>query len=177
MRLPFSILFYDIMEMWDKTIIYEVICMADLNQIFDLNQLMMEDIDFSGAREGLERLRQMKKQYQEKYGDDWWEHYVKDTGCYSDMDSYEKTVNDAIFEGHFLCISGDPYTVGQIYIRYHEKMTRLFGPFYRKYVRHEPNDPKINQALLKDAIKSGKWRELPNELHDAYHKMAVNCDE
>lgn len=174
MRLPFSILFYDIMEMWDKTIIYEVICMADLNQIFDLNQLTMEDIDFSGAKDIMENTRQRKKEYQEKYGDDWWKYYVEDSKCYNTMDSYEQIVNDAIFNGHLVCVSGDPYTVGQIYIRYQEKMKRLFGPFYRKYTRHEPNNPKINQALLKDAVKSGKWRELPKELYDMYHKMAGN---
>lgn len=148
--------------------------MADLNQIFDLNQLTMEDIDFSGAKDIMENIRQRKKEYQEKYGEDWWKHYVEDNECYSSLDPYEQIVNDAIFNGHLVCVSGGPYTVGQIHIRYQEKMKRLFGPFYRKYVRHEPNDPKINRALLKDAIKSGKWRELPKELHDTYHKMAGN---
>lgn len=177
MRLPFSILFYDIMEMWDKTIIYEVICMADLNQIFDLNQLTMEDIDFSDAREGVEWLKQMEKQYQEKYGDDWWEHYVKDTGCHSDIDIDEKTVNDAIYNGHPLCLSGDPQAICPVYKRYYEKMRQLFGPFYKRYVHHEPGNSKVDKALLKDALVSKKWKELPKELQAEYHKLAGDIHE
>ena len=138
----------------------------------DLNGLTMDDIDFSGAREGLERAKQMQKKYQEKYGDDWWEHYFEDTNPRHDVDWDEETINEAIYNGHRLCISGDPIWMVKMEKRYWDKMKRLFGPFYKEYVRHGHNDPKVSKALLKDALKSGKWKELPEELQEEYHKMA-----
>ncbi len=137
----------------------------------DLNQLTMEDIDFSDAREGMERLKRLEKEYQEKYGDDWWEHYLKDTNPYHDMDLDEETINRAIYEGHRLCMTGHPQTLKRIEDRYWEKMKRLFGLFYKQYITHEPNDPKVNKALLKDAVKTGLWKELPINLQTDYQKM------
>lgn len=138
----------------------------------DLNGLTMDDIDFSGVREELEKEKQLQKEYQEKYGDNWWEHYIADTEPDHDIDWDEETVNEAIYNGHRPCVSGHPQIVYQIDKKYWEKMKRLFGPFYKRYIRHEHNNPKVNKALLKDALKSGKWRELPKELQEDYHKMA-----
>lgn len=138
----------------------------------DLNGLTMDDIDFSGVREELEQAKQMELEYQKKYGDDWWEHYVADTNPRHDVDWDEETINEAIYNGHRLCISGDPVWMVKMENRYWNKMKRLFGPFYKRCVRHETNDPKVNRALLKDAFKSGKWKELPKELQEEYHKLA-----
>lgn len=138
----------------------------------DLNQLTMEDIDFSGVREELEQAKQMEKEYQKKYGDSWWEHYVADTNPDHGIDLDEQSINRAIFEGHRLCMSGHPTIIIEIENKYWEKMKRLFGPFYKRYISHEHNNPKVNKALLKDALKSGKWKELPKELQEEYHKMA-----
>lgn len=138
----------------------------------DLNGLTMDDIDFSGVREELEQDKLIQKEYQEKYGDDWWEHYLADTRCFSDVDSIEETINEAIYNGHRLCVSGSPDIIIELHNGYWQKMKRLFGFSYKRYIRHEPNNPKVNKALLKDALKSGKWKELPKELQDEYHKMA-----
>ena len=138
----------------------------------DLNGLTMDEIDFSGAREGFEKKRQMKKEYQEKYGDDWWERYIADTDPNHDIDLDERSINRAIFEGHRLCLSGHPVAVFERENKYWEKMKRLFGPFYKRYVSHEHNNSKVNKALLKDALKSGKWKELPKELQEEYHRLA-----
>lgn len=144
----------------------------------DLNGLTMDDIDFSGAKEETEKLEQIFKEYQDKYGDKWWDHYIMDTDpdfkCHRDpkSDWYEETINEAIYNGHMLCVSGDPQIVHELHKKYQEKMKRLFGPFYKRYIHHNPNDSKVNKALLKDALKSGKWKDLPKELYEEYHKMA-----
>lgn len=138
----------------------------------DLNGLTMDDIDFSVLPEITQRLNRIERDCKEKYGNDWWEHYIIATNPRHDIDSVEETVNEAIYNGHRLCISGTPMAVVKLETRYWEKMRHLFGPFYKKYVRHKPNDPKVNKALLKDALKSGKWKELPKELQEEYHKMA-----
>lgn len=81
-------------------------------------------------------------------------------------------INRSIFEGSQLRVSGDPEMVKQIYEKYHTKMRRLFGIFYKHHINHKPNDSKVNEALLRDAIQSGKQRELPKELQKEYHRMA-----
>ncbi len=138
----------------------------------DLNGLTMDDIDFSGVREALEKDKQMEAEYQRKYGDDWWEHYIADTNPSHGIDLDERSVNEAIFEGHRLFVMGNPLMVAEIETLYWKKMKRLFGPFYKRYVNHKTNDPRVNKALIKDALKSGKWRELPKELQGKYHRLA-----
>ena len=33
-----------------------------------------------------------------------------------------------------------------------------------------PNyDPQAGELLLRDALRTGKWKELPDELQDEYH--------
>lgn len=140
----------------------------DLN----LDGLTMDNIDFSGVREALKKDKQMEKEYQDKYGDDWWEHYLSDTNPYHNIDLDEKSINEAIHGGYRLCITAHPAVIKRLDDKYWEKMRRLFGRFYKRYVEHEPNNPKVNKALVKDALKSGKWKELPEELQEEYHRLA-----
>ena len=74
----------------------------------DLNQLTMDDVDFSGAREGLEQEKRLQIEYQKKYGNKWWDQYIKDSFPNKDIDSIEETINEAIYNGHPLCITADP---------------------------------------------------------------------
>lgn len=136
----------------------------------NLNNLTMDDIDFSSAREGIEQIKKKRKEYQEKYGDDWLEHYMADNPVYSNTDFCEESINRAIYGGYEPCVSGALQF--RVKVEYPAKMKRLFGPFYKRYIHHEPNNPVVNKALIKDALKSGKWRELPKELQDEYHRMA-----
>lgn len=135
----------------------------------DLNGLTMDDIDFSRLPEITAELERIEKECKEKYGDDWWSHYVKATDPYYDVDLDERTINRFIYEGHEPCVSG--LGAFQIHTLYWEKMKRLFGPFYKRYVNHKRNDPKVNKILIKDALKSGKWKELPECLQEEYHRL------
>lgn len=142
------------------------------NNPLDLNRLTMDDIDFSKVHEISKNLECIEAECKEKYGDDWFEHYFLITNPRCNIDSVEEVVNRAIYDGCELVISGSPTAVREAEMRYKEKMKRIFGIFYKQYMHHKPNDPKINRALLNDAIISGKWRELPNELQEEYHKLA-----
>ena len=138
----------------------------------NLNKLTVDDIDFSKLPEITERLDRIERECKEKYGADWWEPFVAATNPSHDIDLDEASVNRAIFEGHRLVIFGHPWVIAKIEKLYWEKLKRLFGPFYKRYVNHKANDPRINKALIKDALKSGKWKELPTELQDEYHRLA-----
>lgn len=138
----------------------------------DLNNLTMDNIDFSILPEISAKIEQEEQKYKEKYGDNWWEHYIQETNPYYEVDSIEEAINEAIYHGHRLCISAHPTVLMEMEKRYWEKMKRLFGPFCKRYVNHAIDDPKVNKALIKDALKSGKWKELPKELQGEYHKTA-----
>lgn len=138
--------------------------------LLDLNQLTIEDVDFSSVKEGMAEAKQKEKEYETTYSDDWIAHYMADSDCYCHVDSDEQIINRAIFEGHRPVVVGQH--AGIIERKYWEKMHRIFGPFYKHYVNHEQNNPKANKALIKDATKSGKWKELPESLQEQYHRMA-----
>lgn len=138
--------------------------------LLDLNHLTIEDIDFSGVKEGIAEIKQKEKEYEAVYGDDWMSHYIADSDYYCHVDSDEQIIDRAVFEGHKPIVIGQH--AGIIERKYWEKMRRIFGPFYKHYVNHEQNNSKANKALIKDAIKSGKWKELPEPLHEQYHRMA-----
>lgn len=143
----------------------------DLN----LNGLTMDDIDFSGVREAWKENKQKEKEYQERYGDDWLEYYLAENrkeDLYSNTDIFEKGANIAIYNGHMPFVGGSPDCISKFHLRYREKMERFFGRSWKKHVFHSPNDPKINKLLIQDALKSGKWEELPKELQNEYHRLA-----
>lgn len=138
----------------------------------NLNKLTVDDIDFSKLPEITERLDRIERECREKYGDDWWEPFVAATNPSHDIDLDEASVNRAIFGGYRLFITSNPSAMMRREKLYWDKLKRLFGPFYKRYVKHKINDPRVNKALIKDALKSGKWKELPKELQDEYHRLA-----
>lgn len=79
--------------------------------LMSLNRLTMDDIDFSDARETLEKMKQTEKEYQIKYGDEWWEHYLADTNP-----SYGMVTGS----GNFRCL----------------RTCRFLNVFHRSYVMH-----------------------------------------
>ena len=36
---------------------------------------------------------------------------------------------------------------------------------------------EVGELLIEDAIKTGKWKELPNELQDEYHRRVGGSEE
>lgn len=128
----------------------------------DLSHLTVEDVDFSSVKDGMAEIEKKEKEYEAIYGDDWLAHYIADSDCYCHVDSDEQIIDRAIFEGHRPVVVGQH--AGTIEQKYWEKMRRIFGPFYKRHVNHEQNNLRVNKALIRDAMKSGKWKELPELL-------------
>ncbi len=140
------------------------------NNPLDLNGLTMDNIDFSSAQEGMARLNKIEEEYKKQYGDDWWEHYKDVLFPPDEYDPDEKSINNAIYKGRTLCLTGDPESIRYMENKYVEKMKRLFGRFYKLHISHKPNDPKVNKLLIKDAFETGMWKELPECLQKDYHE-------
>lgn len=49
------------------------------------------------------------------------------------------------------------------------RMQYLFGDAYDIYHLPKAEDPDIADILVNDALKTGMWRELPDELQPIYH--------
>lgn len=140
----------------------------------DLDQLTMDDIDFEGLLPKItEEFNKVEKECREKYDENWFEHYTKKIRPNDSIDITEKWINDAIYSGYALNVTGSPESVIETYDRYNKKLKQFFGRSYKHYIHHKPNNPKINKLLIEDAIKTGKWKELPEQLHEEYHKQVM----
>lgn len=140
----------------------------------NLDGLTIEDVDFNKyLPQVTAEIDKIEQECKEKYGDDWFEYFYKLTNPDHDVDSTERLINKCIYEGHIPVMSGDPEVLYQTYTRFYDKLKRLFGPLYKLHIYHKSNHPYVNKLLVKDALKTGKWKELPYELQDKYHKQAA----
>lgn len=51
-----------------------------------------------------------------------------------------------------------------------DRQRELYGDRYDELVQHKYGDSRVVELLLQDAIRTGKWKELPDELWDEYKK-------
>lgn len=88
-----------------------------------------------------------------------------------DYDQDMKTINTCIYDG---CLySGTGFSVAKMQKRQVERLKLLFGlsddtaclDWFRAHGRC---DPDVSEVLIADAVESGKWKELPDELQPLY---------
>ena len=133
----------------------------DMRKALDLSGLTMFDINSLEARKSAEagkaRRAALKAECIEKYGDDWERHYMELLCPPLDYD-----VN----------LTGTPTAYVQMERKQEKRFREIYGDGYgdgwSEAVFHAPCDPVIGEWLLSDAIRTGKWKELPRELRDEY---------
>lgn len=52
----------------------------------------------------------------------------------------------------------------------HDRMHELYGSEYAALCVHDERASHIGELLIMDAVKTGKWKELPDELQAEYHR-------
>lgn len=139
-----------------------------------LSGLTEFDLDFDSLDRIKSEDEQKQQMYKDKYGDDWFMEYCygegifdRDEDCY---DSYMKGINTAIYYGCWSSVSGNSKYVMLVPKMQEDRMHELYGDKYEELKNHPAADPRIIELLINDAIKTGKWRELPDELQEEYHK-------
>lgn len=140
-----------------------------------LSQLDTTVMGFNGrvAAEGFQErqaVRDAKKvELKEKYGDAWPEHYDKWIGAEppADYDTDLKEINEGILLGTPVSVSGN--AAGSFHRRQLLQMRDVYGDAYDRLCRHDPNNPEVIGLLLGWAERTGRWKELPDGLQDAYH--------
>lgn len=88
-----------------------------------------------------------------------------------DYDQDMKTINTCIYDGRLY--SGTGFSVAKMQKRQVERLKLLFGlsdnaaclDWFRTHGR---GDSDVSEILIADAVGSGKWQELPDELQPLY---------
>ena len=140
------------------------------------DELSLSNLDSHGMDSN--RLQEISKEvdhrissYEFKYGSSWFEHYAMDEGLIPDYDIMLKTVNKAIYAGRepsFVGYESDWREYQKLYV---ERTHALYGSRYDELVYHSMGDSRVAELLLQDAVKSGKWKELPDFLQKEYKRL------
>lgn len=146
----------------------------------DLNQLTLPEIDLSPYEKSYEeRLADTEaalNPYMEKYStfSEAAEHYLNDaSGADVDVDLLE--ANIGIFKGNReRGMLAAPGIVKKFMERLEKREHEVYGDRFEELKYHRTNDPIVNHLLIEDAVKTGKWKELPYCLQGEYHKR-VDC--
>lgn len=112
------------------------------------------------------------QRYMDKYGKDGLRRYVEDHNPHFDYDPVARYDNTLIHLGVFRPLSGRSCTpeaaISHIH-RFNKRLVALFGTDSVKVCGMKSKEERV-EALLRDASKTGRWRDLPKELHEIYHR-------
>lgn len=115
-------------------------------------------------RATVERVHAEVEVYEAKYGKDGLRRYLIDCGDILDFDLDMQHVNAFLWYG--VPVVGDR----AFKARADERMHEIYGDRYDELKRHEWQDMEVAEMLIADAMKTGKWKELPDELQPLYHE-------
>lgn len=88
------------------------------------------------------------------------------------VDGTLRLSNYLVFHGnhynpHVCC---EPCAYHDILREYYAREKEIYGDQHDELMNHEPDDPRVNELLIQDALRTGYWRELPKSLQAEYHK-------
>lgn len=112
------------------------------------------------------------QQYKNKYGKRWDKYYEQDMGFTIDFDLEMKAINTAIHEKKVPNVMGSYQALIALNQKCQKRISELFGDRYNIYVLCADDDLDTDAVLIKDAVKTGKWKELPDDLQKEYWERA-----
>ena len=124
-----------------------------------------DEVDLQSS---LECVRAEKDAYRKKYGSEWRKRYDIDKGHYVDYDWQLRVLNEGLYHGSVPMVSGASDFAARVHILYDQREHEVYGPMYDELVGHAYCDERVAKLLVEDSVKTGKWRELPEELHGLY---------
>lgn len=150
----------------------------DILKECDLSQLSLPDFSKEGdkIRRNAENTRLEQERYRQQYGADWFQRWCKDRGIIVDYSRSMKWTNTMIYDGvrHPVnCMRGSPEGLKSAIDLFFCRLQELYGEnFADEYAGSDLSDR--SERLVLDALKTGKWKELPDELQDEYRKRMVS---
>ena len=140
-------------------------------QELSLSGLTMPVVTHERVQAAVDASNKLVAECKEKYGDDWRRHFYEAMGVVGldDFDFDLEVINHAIYTGGRPNTTSDDGSYRQaLWSRLKERERELYGDFYDELIHHDYADPRVVELLLQDAVATGRWRELPGELHEAY---------
>lgn len=139
------------------------------------NNISLITCDLGMLRDYLMSLKENEISYKALYGDEWWDYYTKGICQKPGVDYIEEIVNAIIYDRWWPVTKMplDPKISAMIVRRYRRKLKQLFGRHWKEYMdsnRYSSKQHDIENALIRDARKTGKWQELPLPLREKYRK-------
>lgn len=127
----------------------------------------------------MSNLNKIKSEYMQKYGDTWEKEYARFLGVSTNdtFDEQMKRINEAIYYGIPVSASGYGSWLDELYCKQEERMKEFYGENYHVLQYHDPGNSDIVERLLEDAVKTSKWKELPDCLQDEYHKRVGDLND
>lgn len=92
---------------------------------------------------------------------------------------YDETmqfINGNIYDRGSHYMTGTPEAISRILSAREARMRELYGDRYDELSHCMPRDERVKECLIADALKTGKWMELPDELRDEYFRRAGGSD-
>lgn len=143
-----------------------------------LTNLELPEFDGERLRRIMKESDEEKKRLQEQYGDGWWDVWKKIKGIDKDYDVWTKKINTMIYHGRtYHSGTTCPQAYHLTKQRWEDRMHDLYGLAHGSFVTNCPGGyPNAAELLLEDALRTGKWKELPDELQQEYHERAKGKD-
>ena len=116
------------------------------------------------------KVEREQAEFKAKYGDDWREKWIAHICPSRDYDVWLKDFNTAIYQIGTFHVRG----IGdfrRIEAEFDQRCHEVYGDEYDSLIGwHEYADSRVVELLLQDALRTGRWKELPDELQDEYHR-------
>ena len=141
----------------------------DLHQMEQLMDSVFEDPDGSKAVRAAAYEREQSA-LEDQYGSDWHRVYME-RYYINDCKENRRYINQLIYDGNnFLPMIADKKYADIVLAEREHRMREVYGDRYDELYHHKPGDPVVCERLIQDALKTGRWDELPEELQEEYKK-------
>lgn len=110
------------------------------------------------------------QEYKAKYGEDWEEYWHAANVRKQDI-VRRRVLNRKIYDTGRLAESRYDRWPESMQKAFDLRLREVYGDQYDVLVSDRVDrDPRVAELLIQDALRTGEWEALPEELLDAYHK-------
>ena len=123
------------------------------------------------VKASLKAVQDQKAAYIAKYGKEEGERrYYADIEHNDDIE-LDKTINTNMYHMGRMSFSMSTHIPKYILDMFDDRRREVYGVQYDEIINSPiPNDPRIAELLIQEAIQTGNWEVLPDELIDEYRK-------
>ena len=149
--------------------------MPGKNKDLPLENLTMMEVSTEEIRAALTAVQARRESYHTVYGYEEGERrYRADTKREQDID-FEKDTNVALYEMGRISFTTSALIPDYVHEMFDQRRHELYGEQYDEIVSHPVmKDPRVAELLLQEALRTGEWFVLPDELVSVYGERSEN---